>query len=236
MSEQGRRVRTFLNRLGKRVKPRESLGSLSRVSPLEASEPVSIIQNGLHDMESYGLFEFPARPGIIAVHGLGGSWRTTWSSDNSEDPAIWLRDRLPEVLARINVRPRIQAFGYDASFVFTSSTSDLDSGAQDLLTRIRITRQTEEEMRAPIIFIAHSLGGLIVKLAINIAHTDDEYYQDILRKTAGCLFLAVPFHGADAASWAVLGSRIASALSLGMAGNPGIPGALERNSKDWMKI
>ncbi|KAI1658900.1 hypothetical protein F4813DRAFT_355079 [Daldinia decipiens] len=250
MSEQGRRVRTFFNRLRKRVEPRESVGSPS-TGPLESSEPASVIQNDLRDMESYGLFEFPPRSGqprftsfspdaklvdIIAVHGLGGSWRSTWSSGNGEDPAIWLRDRLPEVLARINVRPRIRAFGYDASFVFTSSTSDLDSRAQDLLTRIRITRQTEDEMQAPIIFIAHSLGGLIVKLAINIAHTDNEYYQDILRKTAGCLFLAVPFHGADAASWAVLGSRIASALSLGMAGNSGIPSALERNSKDWMKI
>ncbi|KAI1642878.1 uncharacterized protein F4817DRAFT_276203 [Daldinia loculata] len=132
---------------------------------------------------SYGLFEFPARPGqprlislspdakfvdIIAVHGLGGGWRTTWSSNNSEDSAIWLRDRLPEVLARINVRPRIRAFGYDASFVFTSSTSDLESCAQDLLTRIHLARQTEEEKQAPIIFIAHSLGGLLVKLMTNI--------------------------------------------------------------------
>lgn len=69
-----------------------------------------------------------------------------------------------------------------------------------------------------------------------MAHTDDEYHQDILSKTAGCLFLAVPFHGADAASWAVLGSRIANALSLGMVGNSRIPRSLKRSSNDWMKI
>ncbi|KAI1411905.1 hypothetical protein F5Y13DRAFT_180512 [Hypoxylon sp. FL1857] len=173
---------------------------------------------------------------IIAVHGLGGSWRTTWSAGRDEDPAIWLCDRLPESLARLNVHPRIRAFGYDSSFVFTSSVSDLEGCAEDLLTRIRIIRQTKEEKQAPIIFIAHSLGGLIVKQAINIAHTDSEYHQDVLDSTTGCLFLAVPFHGADAASWAQLGSQIVSALSLGMAGNPGLPSVLKRNSKDWMRI
>ncbi|KAI6086904.1 Alpha/Beta hydrolase protein [Hypoxylon rubiginosum] len=173
---------------------------------------------------------------IIAVHGLSGSWRTTWSAGASDDPAIWLRDRLPAVLARINVRPRIRAFGYDSSYVFTSSTSDLESCAEDLLTRIRIARQTEEEKQAPIVFVAHSLGGLIVKLAINLAHTDNEYHQDVLERTTGCLFLAVPFHGADAASWAELASQIVSSLSLGMAGNPELPNALKRNSKKWTKI
>ncbi|KAI1390713.1 uncharacterized protein F4822DRAFT_161955 [Hypoxylon trugodes] len=207
--------------------------------------------NDLSTTELYGLFEFPVRAArpespplppnaqcvdIIAVHGLGGSWRTTWNGGDSDDPAIWLRDRLPELFARMNVRPRVRAFGYDASYVFTSSTSDLESCAEDLLTRIRIARQTEEEREAPIIFVAHSLGGLVVKQAINIAHTDNEYHQDVLDKTCGCLFLAVPFHGSDAASWAQLGSQILNTLSLGMAGNSNLPKALKRNSRDWMKI
>ncbi|KAI0159869.1 hypothetical protein GGR52DRAFT_165440 [Hypoxylon sp. FL1284] len=76
----------------------------------------------------------------------------------------------------------------------------------------------------------------MVSEAINLAHTDDEYHIDVLEKTTGCLFLAVPFHGADAASWAELGAQIMGGLSIGMAGNPAIPKALRRNSKDWMKI
>ncbi|OTB07886.1 hypothetical protein M426DRAFT_230678 [Hypoxylon sp. CI-4A] len=201
--------------------------------------------------EAYGLFEFPLRSGqaalpslpvdaqyvdIIAVHGLGGGWQRTWSTQNGDETAIWLRDRLPAILSRINVRPRVRAFGYDSSYVFTSSASNLKSCAEDLLTRVRIARHAEKEKQAPIIFVAHSLGSLIIKLAINIAHTDNEYHQDVLDKTTGCLFLAVPFHGADAALWAKLGSQIVSTLSLGMAGNPGFPSALKRNSKDWMKI
>lgn len=78
--------------------------------------------------------------------------------------AVWLRDRLPTVSACINVRPRIRAFGYDSYYVFTSSIPDVESFAGDLLTRIPIARQTEEEKLALIIFVAHSLGGLIVKL------------------------------------------------------------------------
>ncbi|KAI2466720.1 hypothetical protein F4781DRAFT_404907 [Annulohypoxylon bovei var. microspora] len=249
MTEQ-RGLSKWIKTVQNKVLPRKDPGNLSQ-------DPPGIDQtNGsgqFNNAELYGLFEFPPRTNqsetapppplphaqcvdIIAVHGLGGSWQTTWSAGRGDNPTIWLRDRLPEVLARINVRPRIRAFGYDAKYIFTSSTSNPESCAEDLLTRIRIARQTEEERQAPIIFVAHSLGGLIVKLAMNIAHTDDEYHHDVLDKTAGCLFLAVPFHGADVASWAQLGSKVVSVVSVGMTGNQGFTSALTKNSKDWMKI
>jgi hypothetical protein len=98
---------------------------------------------------------------IVAVHGLGGNWQTTWTAN---DGAIWLRDRLPSVLAKVNVEPRIRSFGYDSATVLSRSVSDPNTAALSLLARLKGFRTTLEEKRTPIIFVCHSLGGLVVKL------------------------------------------------------------------------
>ncbi|KAI0834741.1 hypothetical protein F5Y06DRAFT_150966 [Hypoxylon sp. FL0890] len=174
MSEPRKGPYTWIRNLRSKAKHQEGSGTSSEVrQELRPSQ-----SNSLPNTEPYGLFEFlscTGQPGpaslrpdaqivdIIAVHGLGGSWRSTWSAGKDDNSAIWLRDRLPQLLAPINVHPRIRTFGYDSSYVFTSSASDLESCAEDLLTRIRILRQTDKEKQAPIIFVAHSLGGLVVK-------------------------------------------------------------------------
>ena len=170
------------------------------------------------------------------MHGLSGSCDTTWSVGKGDDSAIWLRDRLPKLLAKIDVQPRIRTFGYDARFAFTRAKSTLETSAIDLLTRIRIMLMDNEDQDRPIIFIAHSMGGLLVKLAINLAHTDNVHYADVLTNTKGCVFLAVPFHGADDAFWAEKFSRIIKFATMGIYGNLDISAVTKRNSKDWMNI
>jgi len=82
------------------------------------------------------------------------------------------------------VEARIRSFGYDSAFMLTSSISDLDLCAQDLIARLRGFRSKPEERKAPIIFIAHSLGGLLVK---QVRHHNLFFY-------VGCCFrLLLPF-------------------------------------------
>ena len=92
---------------------------------------------------------------IVAVHGLGGNWQSTWTG---EDGAIWLRDRLPGVLAEANIVARVRSFGYDSATVFNSSVGDLQTAGKSLLLRLRDFGTT-----SPIILVCHSLGGLVVK-------------------------------------------------------------------------
>ena len=47
----------------------------------------------------------------------------------------------------------------------------------------------------PTIFVAHSMGGLVVKKAYVLGKYDDEY-SDIISKTQGIVFLATPHRGA----------------------------------------
>ena len=54
------------------------------------------------------------------------------------------------------------SFGYDAETAFSQSIADISDVAASLLTRLENERRPHEHNR-PIIFISHSLGGIIVK-------------------------------------------------------------------------
>ena len=46
-------------------------------------------------------------PSIVAIHGLGGHWKETWTTDNG---TFWLEDPLPHDLPNAH----ILSYGYDA--------------------------------------------------------------------------------------------------------------------------
>jgi hypothetical protein len=106
------------------------------------------------------------------VHGLNGDARQTWKDRTTGK--LWLQDFLPNAIPD----SRIMTFGYDSAFVFGSSMAGLDDFALDLLDRIRATRQSEvlacnllcsrypdnfQAKNRPLVFICHSLGGIVVK-------------------------------------------------------------------------
>lgn len=97
---------------------------------------------------------------IVAVHGLGGNYKRTWTGANS---SLWLRDFLPKQLKDGGLAARVMSFGYDSNAALSRAVTDIDDTAADLLTRLDDARQSPEEQGRHIIFIAHSLGGIIVK-------------------------------------------------------------------------
>lgn len=94
---------------------------------------------------------------IVAVHGLGGDWEQTWTDENGN---LWLRDFLPLHLPH---QARIFSYGYDSSTAFSRSVADIEVEAAMLLDRLQGERKTQEEQSRPVFFIAHSLGGILVK-------------------------------------------------------------------------
>lgn len=68
----------------------------------------------------------------------------------------------------------------------TDNTS-LDSLARDLLGNVLRTRDSQQSSR-PLFFIAHSIGGLVVKKALLIASQDETYRRDILYNCHGVSF------------------------------------------------
>lgn len=119
---------------------------------------------------------------IVFVHGLGGTSRKTWSKD--ANPALfWPLTFLP--LEADLCLARILTFGYDADFrkAGNLNTSVLDF-AKDLLFDLKHARDGQGQalemervgqglhfstwkkvnrLQVPLIFVVHSMGGLITK-------------------------------------------------------------------------
>jgi hypothetical protein len=94
---------------------------------------------------------------VVAVHGLGGDWERTWTDIPSGKN--WLRDFLPNQFPN----SRVMSFGYDSASALSTAVSDIDDAARSLIDRLDGERQQEVAKRRPIIFVAHSLGGIVVK-------------------------------------------------------------------------
>jgi hypothetical protein len=94
---------------------------------------------------------------IVAVHGLGGSLYHTWTEKDSG--RLWLRDFLPNDIKDAH----IMTFGYNSGLAFTGSTSRIEDFALELLNNLKLRRRRDKTQENPLIFICHSLGGIVVK-------------------------------------------------------------------------
>ena len=55
------------------------------------------------------------------------------------------------------------SYGYVSDTAFTKAVTDIDDVAGMLLDRLDGERQSAAEKARPVIFVAHSLGGVVVK-------------------------------------------------------------------------
>ncbi|KAA6415622.1 MAG: hypothetical protein FRX48_00338 [Lasallia pustulata] len=140
---------------------------------------------------------------IIAVHGLNPTntefhAEATWTVEDK----LWLRDFLPPQLPSA----RVLLFGYNANVAFETSIAGVHEQAINLLNRIASKREEAEER--PIVFVAHSLGGIVVKRALVEAKLDDSY-KSIREATYGIAFFGTPHQGGN---FAKLGDIAASII------------------------
>ena len=87
-------------------------------------------------------------------------------------------------------------------------------------------------------FICHSLGGIIVKKAMVLAHerSSELDFKDILDNTKSMTFLSVPHRGSDAAWWGDLGANILKSASMGIWTNRRLIKGLKMQSPALMDI
>ncbi|KAI0552967.1 hypothetical protein F4679DRAFT_581058 [Xylaria curta] len=169
---------------------------------------------------------------IVFIHGLTGDRERTWTAKNASEP--WPKSLLASKLPTA----RILAFGYDARVAKWESVVSQDqirNHSFNLLTSLTHYREEKEDTSEhPIIFICHSLGGLVCQNAMCIARErTDRHIQSILRSVRGVVFLGTPHHGAGLAVWA---ERLSVYIGIMKQTNSKILGVLRENSEVLARI
>ena len=111
---------------------------------------------------------------------------------------------------------RIFTYGYNANFKGIGTNLNVTDFAKDLLFQMLVFANVAGENspsigRRPIIFVAHSMGGLVVKKAFVLGKHDDQYTH-IVSQIYGIMFLGTPHRGAH---YAKILNNILSTAPLG---------------------
>lgn len=162
------------------------------------------------------------------MHGLFGHPKNTWTSNVADVQSTFGRqddginksakkkariDRkelfqevfLPQdLLSEAFPRARIVTWGYDVQIeqAFNStSKASIFQHAGTLLSDLAMLREKNIDALKPIIFISHSLGGIMVKDALCQSRIETQSaLKNILFNTLGVMFLGCPHRGSSMAS------------------------------------
>ncbi|GAP91029.2 putative cytochrome P450 [Rosellinia necatrix] len=179
---------------------------------------------------------------IVAVHGLNGDALRTWTS--RKNGVCWLYH--PDFLPRYVRNARVLVWGYNSSFGTLTgvepSENRIHHHAQTLVAQLYADRKLENMTEKPIIFLCHSLGGLVVKRALSYAHSRSSdklaHLHTIFTCTYGMLFFGTPHHGSSKASLLLMLQRLTSLAVPGRFGRveKGLVKALEEESETLQNI
>jgi len=160
----------------------------------------------------------------VFVHGFTGHPERTWShkrggsnsqfehDDDGERPSkfrkllgnrvcksiYWPRDLLP-----VNVpNARILTYGYDTNIRHRAGSAINKSTVYDIAWNFLVSLEAARRVEAsrPLLFIAHSLGGIVVKEALRRSRgceTHQSHLRSIYEFSSGILFFGTPHGGAD---------------------------------------
>ncbi|KAM0413581.1 hypothetical protein ACHAPT_013642, partial [Fusarium lateritium] len=160
------------------------------------SNPHSLVLNP----NRYGIAEFSegipenCRADIVFVHGLRGKSHSTWRHKDSESP--WPK----ELLARDLGDCKILTYGYDASVIRVldkAAKTPLRDLAVNFLEKL-VNWRRENSSNRPVVFVVHSLGGLLVKRMLRESQSQPSPYN-IQAFTCGVIFLGTPHRGSTLA-------------------------------------
>ncbi|KAL8999156.1 MAG: hypothetical protein Q9169_001935 [Polycauliona sp. 2 TL-2023] len=140
--------------------------------------------------------------GFVDIHGTRGSRSV---------PGQRIKERESNLLAKDIRKARILTYGYDADVIGGlfkgKSKNNITQHGRDLM--LKLERVVEGE---PIIFVAHNLGGILVKKGLHWSKSHlDSRYRQLHECTKHVLFLGVPHRGSGIAGMGEPLARLANA-------------------------
>jgi tetratricopeptide (TPR) repeat protein len=162
---------------------------------------------------------------VCFVHGLTGNRESTWTAHGQSAP--WPKTLLPLKLPKA----RLLTYGYDAYIIQkpVASTNRLIDHATNLVIDLTNDRASCKASSRPLIFVAHSLGGLVCKEAILFSRNNPEaHFRGIFACFIGIVFMGTPHKGSWMADWANIP---ASALGLIKSTNKSLLAILQTDNQ-----
>ncbi|KAF1845108.1 uncharacterized protein K460DRAFT_354959 [Cucurbitaria berberidis CBS 394.84] len=147
---------------------------------------------------------------IAFLHGLTGHPKNTFEivdPANAQRRIFWPQDLLPQKVSK----SRILTLGYYSNFVSFAggvvTQNRIEDISASLLASIAdLRRDTKTESR-PIIFICHSLGGLVCANALSTTNYNADL-KAVIAHTIGAIFLGTPFRGSGSATYGHILERV----------------------------
>lgn len=136
---------------------------------------------------------------IVFVHGLGGKSHDTWrhGKEGGDDHFFW-----PEELGNELHECNVWAIGYEAD-ILRASGKGMIIGLRATACASLLKAQNVGFIR-PVIFICHSMGGLIVKALIDMyRQSTGEENEVLVKNIKGIVFCGTPHRGSQVADAAI---------------------------------
>jgi len=139
---------------------------------------------------------------VVFIHGIQGSPFYTWRQGEGSDKALftncWPKDWLPTDYPNI----RVICVQYESVFSDWFLSCPLENNKRSLDSQAEVIKRKLEACgvgERPIIWVAHSLGGLIAKRMLSLSNVKTDC-SNFLTSTKGLVFYAVPHLGSPIAT------------------------------------
>lgn len=134
----------------------------------------------------------PHSADCIAISGLSSHPFGSWQPKGNSKTFMWIRDALPKSMP--NIRPIL--YGYDTTLVDSNSFQSIFDLARGLLDQLKANGWASPAPK-PLIFLAHSLGGLVLKQALVFLANHIERDDPMRRAIIGAVLFGVPNLGME---------------------------------------
>jgi hypothetical protein len=157
------------------------------------------------------------------------------SSTNSPS-CYWPFDLLSKDFGNI----RVMTYGYDSkpSHFYSGPTVKMNIAQHTNQLLQSVTHSRTECRGRPVIFAAHSLGGILVKDAIVLStrYQQQPTMKDVASSCRAVFFFGTPHHGADAAAYGDILASIVSAIPFSPSTNRQILKDLQPDSQKLSEV
>lgn len=170
---------------------------IPRETQFECGDTIPIAHGGVPDVDGIVKIIGCSNPDRVAdvvfVHGLDGDAKSTWHPKDQPDDFFpkWLGEEFPNI--------GVWSLGYKASSSnWKGTTMPLVDRATNVLARL----ESAGIGSRPVIYIVHSLGGLVIKQALSHAlGYGNPQWEKIANNTKAMMFLATPHSGSDISNY-----------------------------------